>query len=525
MNIVECRNLTKDFREQGRIFHALNRITFELEPGKIYGLLGPDGAGKTTLMRCLTGLYRPTSGTISVLGLDLAKQTADVQDQIGYMPQKFGLYENMSVMENLRLYADLHAVSKKEREDRFPRLLEMTNLASFTDRRAGKLSGGMKQKLALAAALVSRPRLMLLDEPSVGVDVLSRHELWSILRDLVDHEETTVLASTAYMDEADFCDRTLVLFEGELRADEPPKSIRNRAKPFRKDPAFEEGFQVLLTGSVLPELKRKKPPVPDAPIMVRAEHLDKRFGSFTAVGDLSFDVRRGEIFGLLGANGAGKTTTFRMLCGLSTSDGGTIEIAGTNLEKDVHRVWHQIGYVAQKFSLYADLTVRQNLSFFGGVYGLKKDRLDDRIEWGLDSFDLRDSADRVAGKLPLGYKQRLSMVCALLHDPPILFLDEATSGADPMTRHEFWKKIMDLADSGVAVIITTHFLDEARYCDRMVIMQDGREAAAGTAGEIIRQGGNAPTLEEAFVRIIREKRTGSKAETPDADPDPGRIRL
>lgn len=243
MNIIECRELTKTFREGKRTFSALDRVSFQLEPGKIFGLLGPDGAGKTTLMRCLTGLYRPTSGAISVLGLDVKKEAVSLQNQIGYMPQKFGLYENMTVLENLNLYADLHSVSQSEKAERFPQLLNMTNLLSFTKRRAGNLSGGMKQKLALAAALVARPKLMLLDEPSVGVDVISRKELWMILRQLVETDQTTVLASTAYMDEADFCDRTLVLFQGKLIADEPP--VMSAKEPARslKIPLSKKAFR------------------------------------------------------------------------------------------------------------------------------------------------------------------------------------------------------------------------------------------------------------------------------------------
>ncbi len=506
-NIIEVLNLTKTFKEGRQTIEALKDVSFDVDEGEIVGLLGPDGAGKTTLMRLLCGLLRPTSGFAVVLGWDIVRQGSLIQNNIGYVPQKFGLYENMTVAENLNLYAKLHAVTKKEYDELFPRLMHMTNLAKFTERMAGKLSGGMKQKLALACALVSRPKLMLLDEPTVGVDILSRRELWNILRDFVNMEGTTVLTSTSYMDEADFCDRTLVLFEGKLIADSTPKGIRERAASFVKEPTFEQGFQILLTGSVPKPLKRENPVASDTPIMIRVENLLKKFGSFTAVNNVSFDVRQGEIFGLLGANGAGKTTTFRALCGLSSSDGGRIEIAGVDLAKETKSAWNRIGFVAQKFSLYADLTVRQNLEFFGGVYGLHTAKRKERIEWGLETFNLEAFADRDAGKLSMGYKRRLGMACALLHEPAILFLDEATSGADPMARYEFWKLIMALADSGVAVIITTHFLDEARYCDRMVIMQAGTAIASGTVEDIIQQGNGAPNLEEAFVRIIQEKRT------------------
>lgn len=505
MNVVECRHLSKTFREGRQRVEALADLSFHVNAGQIVGLLGPDGAGKTTLIRLLCGLLRPTSGSADVLGWDTVRQSGLIQSHIGYMPQKFGLYENMTAAENLDLYARLHAVPQKERDERFPRLLNMTNLAPFAGRTAGRLSGGMKQKLALVCALVSRPKLILLDEPTVGVDVLSRRELWRILREIAA-EGTAILASTSYMDEADFCDRTLVLFDGKLMADSAPAEIRRRAEPFTEKPSFEEGFQLLLTGSVPEPLTRRNRGGPDAPLMIRVENLTKKFGSFTAVDRVSFDVRRGEIFGLLGANGAGKTTTFRALCGLSPADGGRIEIAGVDLARETKTAWNRIGFVAQKFSLYSDLSVRRNMEFFGGAYGLRGARRKERVAWGLETFDLSPLADRDAGKLSMGYKRRLAMACALLHEPSILFLDEATSGTDPTARYEFWRLIMGLADAGAAVVVTTHFLDEARFCDRMLIMQDGAAVASGNVEEIIRQGGNAPNLEEAFVRIIQEKK-------------------
>ncbi len=510
MNTVECRSLSKVFTNGKEEVRALSDVTFTLPSGMIVGLLGPDAAGKTTLLRLLCGLMKPTAGSASVLGLDTVKQSSGIQKRIGYMPQKFGLYENLSVEENLRLYADLHQVSEEKQRERFGKLLEMTMLTPFRTRMAGALSGGMKQKLALICALVSEPELMILDEPTVGVDVLSRRELWIILRKIVNEGRMTVLASTAYLDEADYCDRTLVLFEGKLLADATPAEIRAKATGHIANPTFENGFQVLLSGSVPPPLKRKTPARPDAEILIHAEKLVKKFGSFTAVDQVSFDVRKGEIFGLLGANGAGKTTTFRMLCGLSASDGGVIEIAGVNLRHAPGKARCRIGFVAQKFSLYSDITVRQNMEFFGGAYGLYGARLRERMDWAFDQFGLRHFSETNTGKLPLGYKQRLSMACALLHEPDILFLDEATSGADPMARREFWQRIMELADNGVAVIITTHFLDEATYCDRMVIMQDGITTASGNVEDIIRQGSlpgeETPSLEDAFVNIIRNFR-------------------
>ncbi len=509
--IVQCTNLTKVFKDKKSVTVALDGISFTLEQGKITGLLGPDAAGKTTLLRVLTGLLHPTSGSVTVLDFDVARHPGEVQRRVGYLPQKFGLYENLSVIENLRLYADLHQVTGERRQELFTELLQMTDLARFEARMAGALSGGMKQKLALACALVSTPPLLILDEATVGVDVLSRRELWQILRKLATEQNMTILASTAYMDEADYCDRNIVLFEGKIIASDTPAALKNKAASTVANPTFEQAFQILLSGKVLPPLTRKNPVLADAEVLVKAEHLVKKFGHFTAVDNVSFNVRRGEIFGLLGANGAGKTTTFRMLCGLSAANEGNIEIAGVNLRTAAGSARAKIGFVAQKFSLYADLNVYENLSFFGGAYGLTPAKKQERINWALDNFELAAFRNRSAGKLPLGYKQRLSMACALLHEPEILFLDEATSGADPVARHEFWSRIMNLADSGVAVIITTHFLDEAAYCDRMVIMQNGVAIAAGSVSEIRESGrlttdNEPPVLEDAFINIISKFR-------------------
>ncbi len=510
MSIIVCNNITKRFQLGKTPFEALSGIGFELPAGQITGLLGPDGAGKTTLLRILAGLLRPDAGTASVLGFDTVRKAKNIQSVIGYMPQKFGLYANLSVMENLKLYADLHAVTPEQQKKRFPELLEMTDLARFPNRPFGNLSGGMKQKLALTCALVSEPELLLLDEPTVGVDILSRRELWQILRQIAAEKNTSVLVSTSYMDEADFCDRVLVLFQGKMIADSVPDEIRKKAAPMVTDPTFEQGFQMLISGSVAPPLTRKTPPDSQAEIMIHTRDLVKKFGDFTAVDQVSFDVRKGEIFGLLGANGAGKTTTFRMLCGLDAATSGTVEISGLDLRRAPGEARNRIGFVAQKFSLYGDLSLRENLEFFGGAYGLWGVTLKERMAWALNEFSLQQYENSQTDDLPLGIKQRLSMACALLHSPEILFLDEATSGADPITRREFWQRIMNLADQGVAVIITTHFLDEAEYCDKMVIMQDGKAVASGTVEEV-RDLGTPPgqekvNLEEAFVNIIRSSR-------------------
>lgn len=498
MPIIDCQNLTKRFGS----LTALQDVTFQADEGQIIGLLGPDGAGKTTLMRHLCGLWRPDEGSVTVLGLDSVRDAVKIQSRVGYVPQKFGLYENLTVMENITLYARLHGISSADLKERAEKLLKITLLAPFTERMAGKLSGGMKQKLALICALVSRPKLMLLDEPTVGVDVLARRELWQILRQFVREEGMTVLASTAYLDEADYCDWTLILFEGRLLTQGTPDEIRKEAERFVPHPTFEEAFQALICGTVPEPLKRQKPVKPDAPVRLEVRHLVKRFGDFTAVNDLTFQIHAGEIFGLLGANGAGKTTTFRMLCALDQANGGEILLDGEPLAENVEKMRSQTGYVAQKFSLYGELTVRQNMEFFGGAYGVPRKLLRERIDWALEAFQLEPFVKMLAASLAMGYKRRLAMACALLHDPSIVFLDEATSGTDPISRREFWKRILDLADSGVAVIITTHFMDEAQYCDRLVIMRDGLSIAVGTVEEIKHQGGDAATLEDAFVNLV-----------------------
>lgn len=502
---VECENLTKAFRTPAGTVRAADGISFAMRAGTFCGILGPDGAGKTTLIRLLCGLLRPDAGTARVLGFDSARDAAKIQARVGYMPQRFGLYETLSVAENLALYAGLHDVGRDAFRERSRRLLATTRLEKFSARPAGKLSGGMKQKLALACALVSEPPLLLLDEPTVGVDVLSRRELWSIVRELVRDGKTSVLASTAYMDEADFFDRTLTLLDGKLLADATPAEMRALAGPAKRDPTFEDGFLTLISGALPPPLARENPFSESAPVAVRAENVVKKFGDFVAVNDVSFSVRRGEIFGLLGANGAGKTTMFRMLCGLSAASAGSVSVAGTDLRRDAGTARRKIGYMAQKFSLYADLPLEENLRFFGGVCGLRGRRLRERVAWALENFSLEKFRKSSAGALPLGIKQRLAMACALLHEPEILFLDEATSGSDPLTRLEFWRLIMRLADAGTAVVVTTHFLDEAKYCDRMVVMEGGAVVASGSAAEIRAQG-SSESLEEAFVNLIRRRR-------------------
>jgi len=574
--VLKAEGLTKEFIHVNKeTIRALDSVSISVLRGAVTGLIGPDGAGKTTLIRLAAGLFTPEAGTISVLGIDVAADPHAVQSRVGYMPQKFGLYEDLTVKENLDLYADLHGLSQEARSERYPRLMQMTGLSRFTGRLAGRLSGGMKQKLGLACTLVSTPELLLLDEPTVGVDPLSRRELWEIVYHLVKEQSLTVLLSTSYLEEAERCGMAILLFQGRVLESgapskissiaagrafrvETPASMKPRQLQFRLvcesgvvdaglegkrvrlvtsgdraisdpmfhgltlnpvEPRFEDGFMTLIRKAAGHPVEAQC--VPQEPgdgaknarpdeVVVEVRNLSKRFGDFTAVKDASFQIRRGEIFGLLGPNGAGKSTTFRMLCGLLPSSEGTLSVAGVDLRRARATARQRIGYVAQKFSLYGQLTVAENLEFFASAYGLRGTRKRERTDWALEQFDLRALVEQTSGELPAGYKQRLAMACALMHEPEILFLDEPTSGVDPLARREFWQRISALADHGVTVIVTTHFMEEAEYCDRMVIMVDGEILAAGTPAEIRERARvpeeREPTVEDAFISIVEDYR-------------------
>ena len=580
------RGIRKAFRrDSGEIVQALDGVSLEVEHGTLTALVGPDGAGKTTLIRLATGLMTADSGVLKILGVDVASDPQQVQDRIGYMPQKFGLYEDLSVQENLDLYADLHGVTAGERRQRYPRLMEMTALGPFAQRLAGRLSGGMKQKLGLACTLVRAPELLLLDEPTVGVDPLSRRELWEIILQLVDDQGLTVMLSTSYLDEAERCGHAVVMHQGKVLAQGPPGDVSELAAgrvfvaeppagrkarefqarlldrpgivdavpeggrvrlvlnespdhllsliphPLRVQPRFEDGFMLLLRQSKTgdketgrqgeQETQHFNSLSPGLPVsqsvslsaqepVVQVRDLVRQFGSFVAVNHVSFDVQRGEIFGLLGPNGAGKTTTFRMLCGLLPASSGTLRVAGVDLSRARASARQRIGYVAQKFSLYGQLSVTENLDFFASAYNLRGARKRERIERALQQFNLAPLADLAGGNLPGGFKQRLAMAAALLHEPEILFLDEPTSGADPLARREFWRRITRLSEQGVTVVVTTHFMEEAEYCDRVAIMDAGRVLARGTPAEIRSHAhetaGREPTMEDAFIAVVEEAR-------------------
>jgi ABC-2 type transport system ATP-binding protein len=548
---------------------ALEGVSAVIRPGQITGLVGPDGAGKTTLIRLMAGLLAPTSGSISIDHDDPIRDADKLRTFIGYMPQKFGLYEDLSVIENLELHADLRDLRGEERIATFKRLLEFTDLDQFTTRLAGKLSGGMKQKLGLACALLGRPRLMLLDEPSVGVDPISRRELWKMVHELIA-QGLAVVWSTAYLDEAELCTEVLLMNDGQLIFSGKPADLTDRihdrslqirrltgnrrqllARALRRPevmdgviqghavrlvlrqgadrpnlkelnagdeaelvpvaPRFEDAFIEALGGgpggdSILAQ--RMRPVLGDDDTVVEAVALTKRFGNFTATDHVNFKVKRGEIFGLLGPNGAGKSTTFRMMCGLLTPTSGTARVMGIDLKTSASEARQRLGYMAQKFSLYSNLTIDQNLKFFSGVYGLRGARQKIAIADMIEVFRLQPFLGKTPDTLPLGFKQRLALACAVMHEPAILFLDEPTSGVDPVTRREFWTHINGIVEKGVTVMVTTHFMDEAEYCDRIALVFRGKVIAAGSPDQLKDQTVSLqnpdPSMEDAFISLVQQ---------------------
>ncbi len=490
MITVEIRNLIKTFSETT----AIDNLSLDIEKGKITGLIGADGAGKTTLIRLIIGLLLPDSGEVKTLDLNPFTQKSELTPKIGYMPQKFGLYEDLTVIENLWLYADL-----KNQPYEFDKMLEFTNLKQFQDRLAGALSGGMKQKLGLACALLGTPDFLVLDEPSVGVDPISRKDLMKMVRDLIN-PETTVLWSTAYLDEAHSFDTAVVLDKGKVIYNGRPHDLSSTSK------GFEEKVIELMGGykkedSLIAE--NYKPISSDLNCTVEAVNLEKKYGNFYAVRNNSFCINRGEIFGLLGPNGAGKSTSFKMMCGLTSPTDGTAKIMGIDILENPEKARSNLGYMAQKFSLYGSLTVRQNLEFFAAAYGINFSDRKKRVDEIIHVFGFEDIQEQKSEDLSLGFKQRLSMACALIHNPPILFLDEPTSGVDVITRRDFWNHIISLAKKGVTILVTTHFMDEAEYCDRISLFYKGETIAVGTPDEL-KQKANADNMEDTFITLIKE---------------------
>lgn len=608
---VQLRDLGMTFGKGAHLVTALSGVSATVPAGRITGLVGPDAAGKTTLMRILAGLMRPTSGEALVFGKAPDKLVSESANSIGYMPQRFGLYEDISVMGNLRLHASLRGLEGQARQELFDRLLQFTSLAPFTDRLAGRLSGGMKQKLGIACALLGSPRLLLLDEPGVGVDPQSRRELWRMVQDL-SRDGMTVIWATAYLDEAEHCPQVVVLDKGGVLYSGAPQEFTDRVRDrafllktpvgahrhelatWSMRPGIEDALvqgsriRLVLAKDAPPELRREvrekggepvsprfedaymsavgginqkpspygklyaingsgpsgasapasasgagaglsdaepgavsSPGAPsgsapgtggDAPVesqpfpSIEASNLTKKFGDFTAAHDISFSVRPGEIFGLLGPNGAGKSTTFRMLCGLSRPTSGQCAVDGMDLLTAGSNARARLGYMAQKFSLYPDIPVTENIKIFAELYGLSRKRRDELLPVLAGALELQDFLHSRTADLPLGQKQRLALLCATLHEPPVLFLDEPTSGVDARTRRDFWKHISAMTTAGAAVLVTTHFMEEAEYCDRIALIYRGAMIHMGTPDELKASCKTVedPTLEEAFIASIEE---------------------
>lgn len=530
---------------------AVDQLHLTVFPGEIFGLVGPDGAGKSTSLRMLATIMDADSGTARIAGFDTSDEAAAVKDHLAYMSQKFGLYQDLTVGENIDFYADLYGMSRKGRQSRIEELLDFSNMRPFIRRRAGNLSGGMKQKLQLICALIHTPKVLLLDEPTNGVDPVSRRDFWRILHKL-RQQEVAVLITTAYLDEAERCDRIGLIDQGKLLAVGTPGEIKKlmdgriltiksrqarkivnllHDQPFAKSvnlfgdtihlvcrdsketqkqitdlldseklrfeqvretqPSLEDIFISLLGKSKQPRPKAEEtasiapePSATDDTLAVRVDHLTRRFGSFTAVDNVSFQVKKGEIFGFLGPNGAGKSTTIRMLCGLLSPSSGTGTVAGYDILGETEQIKLHIGYMSQKFSLYEDLSVAENISFYGGIYGLRGKRLEDRLNWALAMAGLQEHQSSLTAILSGGWKQRLALACAILHEPPIIFLDEPTSGVDPLSRRQFWDLIYSMADRGVTIFVTTHYMEEAEYCDRLALIYDGKMIASGSPMEL-----------------------------------------
>ncbi len=549
---IEAKDLTKVYGSNGaNQVRALDSVAFTVDSGEIFGLIGADGSGKTTAFKLLSGVMEPTSGELRVLG----KAPRESREQVGYVTQPFSLYLDLSVLENLRYAAGLREVPEQAFDERRERYLKLFEMERFQDRLAGQLSGGMKQKLALTCALIGDPAVLLLDEPTTGVDPVSRRDFWDALTSLAT-EGITIVVATPYFDEAERCNRVALMERGKIFAIDSPGGFRSKLGMTRlavrtddlaqaeevlaglRDAddgiadiqrfgdrldvmvsAPDEGEKVVrqaladkgldvgpmdrasptLENAFVSTLRRMRgreslspfpgnlarPKTPEhGEIAIGASQLNKQFGSFQAVKDFELEIGYGEVYGLLGANGAGKTTAIKMICGLLQPTSGEVSMLGRKTHLRSAEVRSQIGYMSQKFTLYDDLTIGENLDFYAGLYGLPQDSRRSRIEWVLDISGLSGQQSMLTGQLPGGWKQRVAFGAAVMHEPRVIFLDEPTSGVDPLARRIMWRMINELADHGAAVLVVTHYLEEAEQCNRIGFMAAGEMVAEGSPGEI-----------------------------------------
>ena len=482
MNAIEVNSISKHY---GKV-QALRDVSFSVDKGEVFGLIGPDGAGKTSMYRILCSLLLPDAGTATVDGYDVVNQMKEIRKRVGYMPGKFSLYQDLTVEENLKFFATLFNTTVEENYDSIKAIY--SQLERFKNRRAGALSGGMKQKLALCCALVHQPSVLFLDEPTTGVDPVSRAEFWEILAQL-KARDITIVASTPYLDEVRSCERVAFLSEGIIRGIGTPEEILTEFRDVFNPPSIKhEGSNKV--GN-------------EAENVIEVEHLVKAFGTFRAVDDISFTVKRGEIFGFLGANGAGKTTAMHMLTGLNQPTSGTGRVVGFDIRTEYEQIKKHIGYMSQKFSLYEDLTVAENISLFAGIYGMQDDEIRHKTDALLQRLNFAEHRNTLVSNLPLGWKQKLAFSVSIFHEPGVVFLDEPTGGVDPATRRQFWELIYDAAKRGITVFVTTHYMDEAEYCDRISIMVDGKIKALGTPDELKRNL-NQPDMNHVFTYLARQ---------------------
>jgi ABC-2 type transport system ATP-binding protein len=484
MNAIEVSHISKSY---GKV-KALTDVSFTVGQGEVFGLIGPDGAGKTTLFRILCTLLLPDQGSATVDGFDVVRQMAEIRRRVGYMPGRFSLYQDLTVQENLEFFATLFGTTVEAGYDSIKAIYGQ--IERFRDRKAGDLSGGMKQKLALSCALVHSPSVLLLDEPTTGVDPVSRKELWEMLG-LLKKRGITIVASTPYLDEVRRCERVAFLSEGQVKGIDTPEAILDRFADVFNPPAIEHD-------------KTSQETLEN---VIEVSHLVKAFGSFHAVDDISFTVKKGEIFGFLGANGAGKTTAMHMLTGLNQPTSGTGTVAGYDISTQHEQIKRHIGYMSQKFSLYEDLTVAENIRLFAGIYGMADDEIARKTDELLEKLRFTEHKNDLVESLPLGWKQKLAFSVSIFHEPAIVFLDEPTGGVDPATRRQFWELIYDAASRGITVFVTTHYMDEAEYCDRISILVDGKISAMGTPEEL-KQRYRQPDMDHVFTYLAREAKRG-----------------